>query len=161
MTTRPQELKTVKEGFLETKTVKDFMTSNPEIISPQTTIKEAADKMAELNTGSLPVGNDEKLIGFITDRDIVVRAIAEGLSETTTIDKIMTDKVLYCYEDNDLEDVAKNMKDNEVLRLVVLDHDKNLTGVVTHSQLAKAAIANDNMNLCKKVTELACYNKVF
>ena len=108
MTTKPQDLKIIKESSTaDNKSVKDYMTKSLEFISPGTTIKEAAIKMASLNTGSLPVGDEEKLNGFITDRDIVVRGIAEGIdSESVTVEKIMTDKVLYCYEDNDLVAVA-------------------------------------------------------
>lgn len=162
MITKPQDLETVQKSSTNKKSVKDYMTKNPEMVSSSTTIREAATKMESLNTGSLPVGNEEKLEGFITDRDIVVRAVTEGFdTETVTIDKIMTDKVLYCYEDNDLIAVANNMKDNEVLRLVVLDNNKKFKGVITHSQLAKAAIEEDSFDLCKKITELACYDKIF
>jgi CBS domain-containing protein len=160
MTTKPSEIKTTNESS-SNKSVKDYMTKNPEAISPKTTIKEAAKKMRDLNTGSLPVGNEEKLTGFVTDRDIVIKAVAQGLDfESTTIDKIMTDKVLYCYEDNELGAVVDNMKNNEVLRLIVVDENKQLKGVITHSQLAMAAMESDSDELFKKVTELACYDKI-
>ena len=159
MTTKPQEIKTVKDS--SDNSVKDFMTKDPKYVSPQTTIQEVANMMADLGTGSLPVGNKEKLLGFITDRDIVIRAVAKGVNPSTTaVQTIITDKVLYCYEDNELTDVAENMKNNEVLRLVVLDNNKMFKGIITHGQLAKAAIDNDDNELCKKVAELACYDKI-
>jgi CBS domain-containing protein len=141
-------------------TVKDFMTKDPEFVSPETTLKEVADKMAELNTGSLPVGSKDELSGFVTDRDIVVEAISEGKDpESTTIDKIMTDEVVACHQDDSLEEACDNMKENEVLRLVVKDENERIVGVITHGQIAKAAIeANDN-SLCKKVAEVASYDK--
>lgn len=141
--------------------VKDYMTKNAEYIMPDTTLKDAANKMVELNTGSLPVGNGDKLLGFITDRDITVKAVAQGLDpEQTTVDKIMTKEVLYCYENTELESALSNMKENEVLRLIVLNNDKKFVGVITHGQLSKAAIDKNDMDLCKKTTELACYDKV-
>lgn len=160
MTTRPQEIKTVANN--DRKSVHECMTKNPEYLTPQASIKEAALTMASLDTGSLPVGNKEKLLGFITDRDIAIRAVANGLDpEKTAVEEVMTDEVLYCFEDNDLEAVADNMRDNGVLRLVVLDHNKKFRGIVTHSQIAKAAIEMGDTDLCRKVTELACYDKIF
>jgi CBS domain-containing protein len=141
-------------------TVKDCMTKDPEIISPETTLKEAANKMSDLNTGSLPVGSEDELTGFITDRDIVVEAVSEGKDpENTTIDEIMKDEVISCYEDDTLEDACDKMQENKVLRLVVLDENEKCVGIITHGQLAKAAIeANDN-DLCKKVAQIASYDK--
>lgn len=160
MTTKPKEIKTAN-GDIGDKSVKDFMTKNPKYISPQTTIKEAASMMLNLGTGSLPIGNKEKLLGFVTDRDIVVRAVAKGLDPASTkVESIMTDKVLYCYEDNELKAIADNMKENEVLRLVVLDDNQMLKGIITHSQLAKASVEKNDSELCRKVSELACYDKI-
>lgn len=156
MTTKPKEIKIVGDSD-NGKRVKEYMTENPEVISPQSTIREAANIMESVNTGSLPVGNKRKLLGFITDRDIVNRAVAEGLDpEVATVEDIMTEKVLYCYEDSELKAVADNMKENKVLRLVVLDKNKMFRGVITHSQLARAAIETDDHELCKKVAELGC-----
>lgn len=162
MTTKPQQIKTAKDSNLNDQSVESHMTKNPKYILPQASLKEAANMMENLHTGSLPVGEKGKLSGFITDRDIVIRAITKGLDpETTTVEEIMTNKILYCYADNELKAVADNMKDNEVLRLVVLDDDKMLKGIITHSQLAKAAVENNDHELCRKVTELACYDKIF
>lgn len=162
MTTKPQRMETVEDSTLNVNSVESHMTKNPKYISPRASIKEAANMMESLHTGSLPVGEQEKLSGFITDRDIVLRAIARGLNpETTSVEEVMTNKILYCYTDNELKAVADNMKDNEVLRLVVLDNDKMLKGIITHSQLAKAAVENNDHELCRKVTELACYDKIF
>ncbi|MCE3255762.1 MAG: hrp1 2 [Rickettsiaceae bacterium] len=160
MAKKPQDIKTIDESS-DSKSVKDYMTVDPKFVTPQTTISEVANLMAELGTGSLPVGNKEKLVGFITDRDIVIRGIAKELNpQNTPIEKIITDEVLYCYENNDLKEVAKNMRENEVLRLVVLDENKKFKGVITHSQLAQAAIEEDDGELYEEVTELACYDKI-
>lgn len=161
MTTKPEEIKTVKEPASKNCGVSNFMTKDPEFISPDMSIKEAASLMKRLNTGSLPVGDEKKLLGFITDRDIVIRAVAEALNSNTPVSEVMTDEVLYCYEDNELKAVADNMKDNEVLRLVVLDGNKEFQGIITHGQLAKAAIKNKDFELYEMVTKLACNNKLF
>jgi CBS domain-containing protein len=141
------------------KMVKDCMTRDADYIKPETTLKEAAEKMLKLDTGSLPVGDGEKLLGFITDRDITVRAVAKGLDpKNTRVDKVMTNKVLYCFENQSLEDVAENMMENRILRLVVLDDDKMFKGVITHSDISKATENNDN-ELSEKVVGLACFGE--
>ncbi len=142
-------------------TVKNCMTKDPECINPDATIKEAANKMNELNTGSLPVGNAEELVGFITDRDIAIKAISKGKDpEITSVDEIMTDEVIACHENDELADVCDNMKQNEVLRLIVRDENEKFVGVITHGQIAKAAMEHNDESLCKKVVEIACYDKI-
>jgi CBS domain-containing protein len=158
MSKNMQRMPSKKEKMI----VKDYMTKNPDYLTPETTIKEAAVKMSELNTGSLPIGNEVKLLGFVTDRDITIKAVAEGLDiEETTIDKIMNNKVLYCFENDELEKVIDNMQENKVLRLVVLDDEKQFVGVINHSQIAKAAVDEKDEQLCEKTAELACYNKLY
>jgi CBS domain-containing protein len=114
--------------------VKDVMTPHCEYILPDCTLTEAAQKMLDLDTGFLPIGNPEwdKLEGVLTDRDIVTRAIANGLDpNSTTVAQIETSKVLYCYAEDSLEDAVKSMHDQHIYRLVVVTRDKELCGVIT------------------------------
>jgi CBS domain-containing protein/rhodanese-related sulfurtransferase len=139
--------------------VKDIMSENVDYIEPDTSLKEVAKKMTDSGTGSFAIGNGDKLVGFITDRDIVTRAVAEGKDiNETKVKEIMTENVLYCFENDSLEEIADNMKNNEVLRLIVLDKDKNFVGMVTHSDLSKA-ISDKDDKLNNKVAELASFRE--
>lgn len=118
--------------------VKDIMTPNAQWISPQTTAQEAAQKMQELDCGFLPVGENDRLTGVITDRDLTLRGFANGKAPTTAVSELMTEKVLYCCEGDDAEATAKNMEENQVRRLIVLNNReaKRLTGVVSVADIA-------------------------
>ncbi len=122
--------------------IRDIMSESVEILSPQTTLQQAADKMRKLSCGFLPVhdGREEKLIGVVTDRDLVVRAMAEGLDPTSTkVENVVSDRVHYCFVDDDLENAAGRMKDSKIYRLVVLDNpnDKQLCGIVSLGDLLR------------------------
>jgi CBS domain-containing protein len=93
--------------------------------------------MVEIDAGALPVANSDRLLGMITDRDIAVRAVAEGKSPDTPVDEVMSREVLYCFDDQDLEDVARNMGKIQVRRLPVVDRDKRLVGIVSLGDLAR------------------------
>jgi CBS domain-containing protein len=92
--------------------------------------------MAELDAGALPVGEHDRLVGMITDRDIAIRAVAHGKSPETRIRDVMTDDVKYCFDDQDVDDVADNMADIQVRRLPVLDRDKRLVGIIAIADIA-------------------------
>jgi CBS domain-containing protein len=132
--------------------VREAMTGHVEYIPSSTTLKQAAEKMRELDCGFLPLGDapDGKLLGVITDRDIVIRGIAKGLDPvSTTVDRIKSEKVLYCFKDDKLADAAHSMHDKQVYRLVVLNNkqEKKLCGVISlgditrHHEVALAAEA--------------------
>jgi len=118
--------------------VKDIMTPNAECIQPDDTLEEAAKKMRDLDVGPLPVcGDNDRLAGMITDRDITVRAVAEGKDpRTTKVREVMTEQIIYCFEDQDVEEAARLMKERQVRRLVVLNRDKRLVGIVSLGDLA-------------------------
>jgi CBS domain-containing protein len=122
--------------------VSEIMTKNPIKAPKSTSIEDAAKKMEELDCGFLPIGNDERLEGVITDRDIVLRAVAKGKSpQTTLVGDILTGRVLHCLEDDDVEDAARRMQQEQVYRLVVLDNerDKRLRGIITLGDISRQA----------------------
>lgn len=116
--------------------IRDVMTENVQYLSPRSSLHEAAQKMADLDCGFLPVGDQEKdkLTGVITDRDITIRAVAQGKDpDATPVEEIMSDRVLYCYADEELESAADSMREQGVYRLIVLNNteDKRLCGVIS------------------------------
>jgi CBS domain-containing protein len=116
--------------------ISEVMTSDVRMAGPDTTLAEAARLMAELDAGVLPVANSEKLIGMITDRDIAIRGVAHGLGPDAKVSEVMTKEVKYCYDDDDCDDVAKNMGEIQVRRLPVLNRQKRLVGIVSLGDLA-------------------------
>ena len=119
--------------------VSEVMTKQVEVVSPQQTIGEAAQLMQQLDTGVLPVGENDRLVGMITDRDIVIRAVAQGRGPDAELREAMTESVLYCFEDDSIEDAARQMADAQVRRLPVLNRDKRLVGIIALGDLALAA----------------------
>jgi CBS domain-containing protein len=112
------------------------MTRDVKVVSPDQSIREAASVMSECDAGSLPVGQDNRLVGVITDRDIAIRAVAQGKGPDTRVRDVMSAEVLYCFEDEDAEHVARNMSDNKVRRLPVLNREKQMVGIVSIADLA-------------------------
>ncbi len=108
--------------------------------------------MAELDTGIMPVCEGDRLVGMITDGDIAVRAVAEGKGADTPIREVMTQDVKYCYEDDDTEDVARNMADIQVRRVPVLTREKRLVGIVS---LGDMAISNGSGRVGKVVASIS------
>ena len=116
--------------------VSEAMTNDVRIASPNQTIRDAARLMAQIDAGALPVGENDRLVGMITDRDIAIRAVGAGKGPQTPIREIMSREVMYCFEDDDLDDVVANMADIKVRRLPVLDHDKRLIGILSLGDIA-------------------------
>jgi CBS domain-containing protein len=117
---------------------KDLMTPNVECVSPDTTIPKIARIMKAMDIGFVPVCDGDRLVGTVTDRDIVLRAIADALNmETCTARDVMTEDLCWCYDDQTSEEVADYMADHEVRRVVILDREKRLAGVISIGDLAK------------------------
>lgn len=117
--------------------IKEIMSNKPHYVSPDATLQDAAKLMRDHDVGFIPIGKDDRLIGMITDRDISIRAVAEGWDpEKTKVSDIMTKKVLYCYENDDLIKAAKSMRKMHVRRLIVLNKDKWMVGVISLADLA-------------------------
>lgn len=117
--------------------VREAMSANVCLVNPDQTICDAARLMADNDIGALPVGENDRLVGMITDRDIAVRAVAAGRSADTKVRDVMSHEVLYCFEDEDLDHVAKNMGQVKVRRLPVLNREKRLVGIVSVGDLAR------------------------
>lgn len=124
--------------------IKDVMTRKVDLIDPTTAIIDAARIMRDSDVGVLPVGAGDRLVGVVTDRDIVVRALANNKSaDSTPVREAMTERVLYCFEDESAKDVAKNMGAQQVRRLPVMDRDKRLVGMVSLGDLSTGGAARE------------------
>lgn len=117
--------------------VSEAMTRGVTVASPKQSICEAAKLMAECDTGALPVGENDRLVGVITDRDIAIRAVARNLPPNTPVREVMSKEVLYCFEDEDIDHVAENMGEQQIRRLPVVSRDKRLVGIVSLGDLAR------------------------
>ncbi len=119
--------------------IAEVMTADVEVVNPDQTIQEAAGFMLRADAGSIPVCDGRRLQGMLTDRDIAVRAVAEGLGPDTPVSQVMTGDVLYVFEDDDIEDVAAQMSRTQVRRMPVVSRDdKSLVGIVSLGDLSDA-----------------------
>jgi CBS domain-containing protein len=116
--------------------VNEAMSSDVKVANPGQSIRDAARMMAEIDAGVLPVGENDRLVGMITDRDIAIRAVAAGKPPTTPVREVMSEEVKYCFEDDDLDEVVENMADIKLRRLPVLNRDKRLVGIVSLADIA-------------------------
>jgi CBS domain-containing protein len=136
--------------------VRDIMTTGVECITPSTTLEEAAQRMKSLDAGFLAVCDNDRLAGAVTDRDITIRGVAEGLPLDTPVEDIMTKDVFYCYDDDNVENAAQIMSKKEVKRLVILNRDKRLVGVVSIGDLSKVEGIQDVIgDTLKDISEAA------
>jgi CBS domain-containing protein len=124
--------------------INEVMSHTVRLASPSDTIQRAAQLMAEADAGALPVSENDRLVGMVTDRDIAIRGDARGCDPTTTtVREVMTQEpVKYCYEDEDIEHVARNMAQLQVRRLPVLNREKRLVGIISLSDLSKRSDAS-------------------
>jgi CBS domain-containing protein len=118
--------------------IEEVMTSDVSYVRPDTSILEIARKMRDDDIGSVPVVENDRLIGMVTDRDIVIRVLAEGRTQSGTARDAMSPGILYCFDDESVEDVLDKMADQQIRRLPVLNRDKRLVGVVSLGDLSLA-----------------------
>jgi CBS domain-containing protein len=116
--------------------ISECMSRDVKLVTPGQNIREAARLMADIDAGILPVADNDRLVGMITDRDIAVRAVANGKSPDCPVREVMSQQVLYCYEDESVEDVARNMGEQQVRRLPVVNRQKRLVGIVSLGDLS-------------------------
>ena len=117
--------------------LKEIMTSEVEVIHPNDTLQTAASKMHDRDIGFLPVCDGDRLIGVLTDRDLITRALAEGMESKAMLGRdLVTSPAIYCFEDQSVDEAAKLMHDNQIRRLVILSRDKRMVGVVSLGDLA-------------------------
>jgi CBS domain-containing protein len=117
--------------------LKDIMTEKVEVVGPDSSLYEAARKMRDLDVGALPVCDGERLVGMLTDRDLTVRAVAEGRdSKTAFVRDNMSPEIMHCFEDQDAHEAEQLMAQKQIRRLPVLNRDKRLVGIVSLGNLA-------------------------
>lgn len=120
--------------------VSECMSRDVKVIAPDKTIREAARIMAQNDVGALPVGENDRIVGMVTDRDIVVRAISDGRGPDTPVREVMSEGVCYCFEDEDLQHVVSNMGEQQIRRLPVMSRNKRLVGMVSLGDLATGKV---------------------
>jgi CBS domain-containing protein len=133
----------------------EIMTRDVIVIQPDDSLQSAAKKMRDLNIGFLPVCDGEDLLGVISDRDITIRALADGMDVNIMLGRdLMTTPPIYCFEDQDVSEAARIMEENQIRRLVVLSReDKRLVGVISLGDLARNETTDRSGQVLKKVSE--------
>jgi CBS domain-containing protein len=120
--------------------IRECMSSNVKIIDPDTTLRDAAKLMREQDTGFLPVGENDRLVGTLTDRDITIRAVCEGKDPNrATVREAMSQDIVYCFEDQQTEEAADLMAEKQIRRLAVLNRQKRLVGVLSLGDIAESS----------------------
>ena len=131
-----------------------LMTPDVEIVAPDDTLHTAARMMADLDTGALPVGENDRLVGMITDRDITIRAVAEGRDpDKAKVRDAMSEQIRFCFEDEDTQEVSRKMSDWAVRRLPVLNRDKRLVGIVSLGDLATGGAEEESRKALEEISD--------
>jgi CBS domain-containing protein len=140
-------------------TVADIMTRNVRTLAPTDSVRRAAQSMGELNVGSIPVCNGKKLVGMVTDRDIALRGVAQGLdSDKTLLSDIMSKDVKWCFEDQPLDEVMETMAASQIRRLPVVSRDKDLVGIFSLGDLATKTDNEEVGSVLEEISEPASAN---
>lgn len=132
--------------------VREAMTNDVFIANPENTIAHCAKVMADIDCGAIPVGENDRLVGMVTDRDIAVRAVAEGKGPDTRVREIMSSDIKYCFDHDEIEDVARNMGDQKIRRLPVVDREKRLVGILS---LGDVALSKENGSATDALTGIS------
>jgi CBS domain-containing protein len=127
--------------------LKDVMSRGVKIISPEMTIREAARTMCDGDFGMMPVGENDRMIGAISDRDIAIRAVAEGKGPGTKVREIMSTGICWAYDDDTVEHAAKLMSERQVRRLPVVDHDKRDSWALSRSATSRSTARKSSPRL--------------
>ena len=137
--------------------LKDIMTHEVGVVSPGDTLEQAARMMEVLDVGPIPVCEGDRVVGMLTDRDITVRAVAAGCDpKSTLVADVMTQDIISCYEDQDVEAAARLMKEKQIRRLLVMSRGNDLVGIVSLGDLAtEAGDPGQPGEVLKKVSEPA------
>ena len=127
--------------------LRDVMTRNLEEIPPQMPLKDAAEKMNSCDIGALPVCENDKLVGILTDRDIAIRGVAQGMDpRKTPARQVMTPGVTWCYEDDDVKEAARIMEEKQIRRVLVFDRNKRAVGIVSLGDIATRLREDDELS---------------
>ena len=137
--------------------VKDIMTRDVEVVHPDDPIKEAARKMRDRDIGFLPVCDGDRLVGVVTDRDLILRGLAEGTDPGTNIGRdLMTSPVVYCFDDQDVKEATRLMEDHQIRRVAVLRREnKRLVGVLSLGDIARSSTRKVSGEVLESVSEPA------
>ena len=133
--------------------ISDIMSRDVQVARPEDTLRDAAETMARIDAGSLPVCDGRRLLGIVTDRDIVVRGLAKGLGADSGVTQVMTEGVEYCFEDDDLVEVSDKMAASQIRRIPVVDRDKNLVGIVSLGDVAREARPAESGDVLEEVSQ--------
>jgi CBS domain-containing protein len=139
------------------KTIAEVMSRDVTSVSPDDTIRQAAELMDDLDVGALPVTEGNRLVGMITDRDITIRATAAGLGpEETLVTEVMTEDICHCFEDQSLDEVMQDMRDIQIRRVPVVSRDQHtLIGIVSLADLADADADTDPAQTAETLRDIS------
>ncbi|HBT32200.1 MAG TPA: CBS domain-containing protein [Pusillimonas sp.] len=130
--------------------LRDVMSTDVKILNPEMTLEDAAQQMRDGNFGSMPVGENDRLIGVLSDRDIAIRAVAKGYAGSTKVREVMSESLTWAYENDSVEQAAELMSQRQIRRLPVVNQDKRLVGIVALGDLAVGTNASGEVNQALK-----------
>ena len=134
--------------------IREIMTRQVDVIRPDASVRDAALKMKELDVGAIPVCDGQKLAGLVTDRDITVRAVAEGRNPSEVqVAEVMSSDIAYCFEDETVEQAANLMESKQIRRLPILDRNKELAGIISLGDISVRTEGSRQKDLAAEALE--------
>lgn len=134
--------------------LKDIMTTDVLVVTPETPIRDVARKMEQNDIGAVPVCDGQKIMGMVTDRDICIKVVGHGVNpEECRVNEVMTSPPVWCYEDCEVDEAARLMETRQIRRLIVVDRDKKLVGVVALGDVATRANQTVAAEALEKISE--------